>query len=178
VNRGRRHAAAAALLAWMTLLAGCATTRPPPGSDWLTGRLSVKVDASAGQPVRQISSGFELRGDAERGELRLTSPLGTLVATAHWAPGEARLVGADGEKRYPDLDALARDALGEALPLRALPSWLRGKPWPGADSRATESGFEQLGWQIGLTRYAEGSLDVTRSSPPAVMLRARLEPPT
>jgi outer membrane lipoprotein LolB len=175
VIRGRRRAAAAALLAALLLtVTGCAT-RPPESSDWLTGRLSVKVDAAGTQPARSLSSAFELRGDADRGELRLTSPLGTLVARARWAPGEAVLESSDGERRFADLDQLARESLGEALPLRALPSWLRGRPWPGADSRSVEAGFEQLGWRIGLARYGEGWLEVTRSSPPAVMLRARLE---
>jgi outer membrane lipoprotein LolB len=176
VTLAGRRAALAALLAVMTVMAGCAT-RPPLGNDWLSGRLSVKVDAVAERPARSISSGFELRGDGEQGELRLTSPLGTVVATAHWAPGVARLVTADGETRYPDLETLAREALGEALPLRALPAWLHGQPWPGAPSLNTAAGFEQLGWQIGLARYAEGWLEVTRGSAPAVTVRARLEKP-
>jgi outer membrane lipoprotein LolB len=170
VTARRRHAA----LLVLSLLAGCATP-PPQGSDWLGGRLSVKVEALGDEPGRSLSSAFELRGDAERGELRLTSPLGTLLALARWAPGEASLTTADGERRYSDLDALAREALGEALPLRALPAWLRGQPWPGAESHTTAQGFEQLGWQIGLARYAEGWLEATRSAPPAVTVRARLE---
>jgi len=167
-----RRAAAALLLA--ALAAGCATHRPE-GADWLTGKLSVKVDATDTQPQRSLSSGFELRGDAESGELRLTSPLGTLVALARWAPGEAVLSASDGERRFADLDELARESLGEALPLRALPSWLRGKPWPGAPSQDVVGGFEQLGWQVGLARYAEGWLEVSRKAAPAVTLRARLE---
>jgi outer membrane lipoprotein LolB len=172
----RGRCAALAAVATMLALAGCATA-PPAGSDWLSGRLSVRVDAAATTPARQLSSDFELRGDGERGELRLNSPLGTALAVAYWAPGEARLVTPDGERRYADLETLAREALGEALPLRALPAWLRGQPWPGADSRATAGGFEQLGWQVGLQRFAEGWLEVTRATPPAVLLRARLERP-
>jgi len=168
-----RRAAVAALPALLVLLAGCAT-KPAAGPDWLSGRLTVKV---ASEPARQFSSAFELQGDAERGELRLTAPLGSVVASAFWAPGEARLVTAEGEKRYADLDGLARDALGEALPLRALPSWLRGRPWPGAPHRATPEGFEQFGWEVSLARYAEGWLDVSRAVPPVVTLRARLERP-
>ncbi len=169
-----RRAAAAALLLCLGFLAACAT-RPQPGADWLTGRLYVKVDAVADRPARSVSSAFELQGNADSGELRLTSPLGTLVATAQWSPGVARLVTSDGDARYPDLDALSREALGEALPLRALPAWLRGQPWPGSESRATADGFEQLGWQIGLARYADGALDLTRAAPPAVTVRARLD---
>jgi outer membrane lipoprotein LolB len=148
------------------------------GADWLSGRLQVKVEATADTPSRSVASAFELRGDGDEGELRLNSPLGTRVATAIWAPGVARLATSDGERRYADLDELSRDALGETLPLRALPTWLRGQPWPGADSRATATGFEQFGWQISLLRFAgEGLLEAARSAPPAVTVRARLEKP-
>ena len=169
------RAAWAALL--VAVLAGCATT-PPPGADWLSGRLQVKVDATAEAPSRSVASAFELRGDGEEGELRLNSPLGTRVATAIWAPGLARLTTSEGERRYANLDELSRDALGETLPLRALPAWLRGQPWAGAESRSTTAGFEQFGWQISLLRFAgEGLLEASRNTPPAVTVRARLEKP-
>ncbi|MFY9511670.1 MAG: lipoprotein insertase outer membrane protein LolB, partial [Rubrivivax sp.] len=91
-----RRAACAALLA--LLLSACATPRPPPpGSDWLAGRLSVQVRS---EPPRQLSSAFELRGDAEQGQLQLTSPLGSVVASASWAPGRATLVSSEGTKQY------------------------------------------------------------------------------
>ena len=175
-----RRAAAAALLGAPLglLLAGCATPPArPPGSDWLNGRLSLRVEtgADATTAPRQFSSAFELQGDAERGELRLTSPLGSVVAAARWSPDAAELVTSDGTRRYTDLDTLAQDTLGEALPLRALPSWLHGRPWPGAPRRDTADGFEQLGWQVDLARYADGWLEVRRSTAPAVTLRARIE---
>jgi outer membrane lipoprotein LolB len=168
IGLSRRAALAAA-----ALLTGCATT--PPAGEVLSGRLSVRVDAIDTRPAHSVSSAFELRGDGERGELRLVSPLGSIVAWARWTPGEATLETADGQRRFDDLDALARDALGEALPLRALPAWLRGRPWPGAASRAAEQGFEQFGWQVGLGRFAEGWVEITRAAPPAVLLRARLD---
>jgi outer membrane lipoprotein LolB len=124
-----------------------------------------------------LNSAFELRGDGERGELRLNSPLGTVLAAAYWAPGEARLVTPEGERSYADLEALSREALGEALPLRALPAWLRGQPWAGSASQRNGAGFEQLGWQIDLERFGEGWVELTRAAPPAVLLRARLERP-
>lgn len=164
----------AAALAFAVLIAACAT--PPPPADTVSGRLAVKVEAAAATPARSVSSAFELRGDGERGELTLTSPLGSVVARARWTPGVATLATTEGERQFGDLDTLAREAFGEALPLRALPAWLRGRPWPGADSRRTLDGFEQLGWQIALTRFAEGQLEITRAAAPAVSLRARLEP--
>lgn len=174
MNRAPRRAACAAALGWLALAAGCASS-PKTGDDWLAGRLTVKVAATANEPARQLSSAFELRGDRDSGELRLSSPLGTLLAAASWAPGQARLVTSDGEQRFDDIEALAHEALGEALPLRALPAWLRGQPWGGAPSLSTAAGFEQLGWQIGLQRFDEGWLDISRSAAPAVLLRARLE---
>lgn len=170
-----RRGVAAALIATLLLGGGCATTPPPAG--WLSGRLLVKVEAAGDQPARSVSSAFELRGDDREGELRLNSPLGLRVATATWAPGLARLVTGDGEARYADLDALARDALGEALPLRALPDWLRGRPWPGADSRPAGAGFDQLGWHVALDRFEAGWVEASRATPPAVVVRARLERP-
>lgn len=164
---------AAAAVAAALALAGCAT---PPPADLVAGRLAVKVAATPEQPARSVTSAFELRGDGRRGELSLTSPLGSIVARARWAPGEAWLATSDGgERRFDDLDSLSRDALGEALPLQALPSWLRGQPWPGAASQPAAAGFEQLGWQVDLARWAEGLVDVSRQAPPAVSLRARVE---
>lgn len=175
-----RRALAAALLTGAALLAGCATPRAPQGSaaDELAGRLSVQVAAHQGQPARSVNSAFELRGSAERGELVLTSPLGTTVARAHWAPGRAELQSSDGTRRYPDLDGLAADALGESLPLAALFDWLRGRAWTGAPSVRTDGGFEQLGWRVATDRVAEGFVTATRAAAPAVTVRARLELPS
>ena len=166
----RRGAALAAL----ALVAGCAAV--PRSADTLAGRLSVRVEAWQGQPVRSVASAFELAGTAERGELQLTSPLGTLVARARWSAEGATLATPDGESRYADLDELSRSALGEALPLRALPDWLRGRPWSAAPSRATAQGFEQLGWQVGLARLADGIVEASRAAPPSVTVRAKLDP--
>jgi outer membrane lipoprotein LolB len=168
----RRFVAVAAAAAALAL--GACASAPP--ADLVAGRLAVKVAATPAQPARNVTSAFELRGDGRRGELTLTSPLGSIVARARWAPGEAWLATSDGgERRFDDLDALSRDALGEALPLQALPSWLRGRPWDGAGSQAAASGFEQLGWQVDLARWPDGVVDVSRQAPPAVSLRARVE---
>jgi outer membrane lipoprotein LolB len=166
--------------AWVVLLSGCAspvvlpTDLGPP----ISGRLSVRVDA---QPVRVLSAGFELSGDARAGVLALTSPLGSTLARAHWSAHEAVLTTPAGQSRFSNLDDLAAQALGEHVPMAALFDWLRGRPWAGATSTALsdgETGFEQLGWRVSLTRFGDGWLDARRDAAPAVTLRARLEPNT
>jgi outer membrane lipoprotein LolB len=167
-----RGAAMAGALA-LACLSGCATiVRPAPD---LAGRLAVRVEAFAGAPARSLSTQFELRGDAQAGELQLTTPLGSTAAQARWRPGAAELIAADGTRTFADLDALASELLGEALPLAALIEWLRGRPWACVPSVAGGSGFEQLGWRIDLSRFTEGWVLAGRERAPALSVRARLE---
>ncbi len=174
-----RHAA---WLLAVLALAGCAAL-PPASTDAqaLSGRLALQVDAQPDRPAQSISASFDLRGSAEQGELRLSTPLGTTLAAAFWGPGEARLVTPQGEKRFGDLDALSREAFGESLPLRALPDWLQGRPWPGAAEPARPlqpgPGFVQLGWTIDLARFDTGQVQARREHAPAVRLRAQLDSP-
>ena len=178
MTHARPHRATLApwLLVAAAWVSGCAT-RPPANEDmpWTSGRLSVRVDANAALAARSFSASFDLRGSGEHGELRLTSPLGVRVATAIWAPGIARLTTHDGETVFNDLDALAQSALGEPLPLAALPDWLAGRPWPKATSQTTDAGFDQLGWRLNLSRLADGFVDAVRTALPTVTLRARIE---
>jgi len=167
------------LLAATVLLAACATPRPLPGElPWTSGRLSVRIAADGERAAQSVSAAFELRGGGDSGEMRLNSPLGTRVASARWAPGSAVLASGDGEQRFSDLDELSRRALGEALPLAALPDWLAGRPWPGAPHLPREGGFEQLGWQVLLARRAEGWIEARRDTPPAVLVRVKLDDAT
>jgi outer membrane lipoprotein LolB len=59
--------------------------------------------------------------------------------------------------------------------LAALPDWLAGRPWSDAAHRLTETGFEQLGWQINLTRQSEGWIEARRAAAPEVLVRVRLD---
>jgi outer membrane lipoprotein LolB len=136
--------------------------------------LSVRIDATAMQSSRSFSAGFDLRGTGDSGELQLNSPLGTRMADARWAPGVAVLSTADGERHFDSLDELSRLALGEAVPLAALPDWLAGHPWPGAPHRMLDGGFEQLGWRVQLARLAEGWLEARREAPPVVAVRVKI----
>ncbi|MDE2396849.1 MAG: outer membrane lipoprotein LolB [Burkholderiales bacterium] len=172
---GRRAALAALTGLALALASGCAT-RPTAEPGWISGKLALRVDATASEAAQSLSTDFDLRGDAQAGELRLSTPLGTVIALARWAPGRASLQTSDGEKPFADLDALAQETLGVAVPLRALPDWLHGQPWSGAPSTPEGRGvFEQLGWRIDVARYGEGWLEVSRAAAPAVRLRARLE---
>ncbi len=172
-----------AMMAAMALLTGCAvpprigTPAPTEAGAPLTGRLAVQVE---GQPERGFAADFELSGSAEQGTLVLAGPLGATAARARWSPGEAVLVGPQGETRQPDLDSLAHEAFGEPLPMAALFDWLRGRPWPGAAAEPRADGgpgFVQLGWQVLLDRLADGRIEARRAGPPAVTVRVRLQPP-
>jgi len=177
-GRSRRLGLSLAALAAGALSACASVTAPhAQGAQVLSGRLSVRVDS---EPVRAMSGAFELSGNARAGALVLTSPLGSTLAQARWAPGEAVLETPGASARYSDLDTLAEQTLGERVPLAALFDWLRGRPWPGAASQALpagEPGFSQLGWRVGLARYAEGWVDARRDAPPTVTMRARLDGP-
>jgi outer membrane lipoprotein LolB len=170
----RRVFIAAALLA----LAGCASVAPPAGEPPLAGRLAVTVASQPGSPARSASTQFELHGNAERGRLILTSPLGTTLARASWQPGAAEAdTGRGPVERHASLDALAERLLGEPLPLAALVEWLHGRPWGGAPHKAAQGGFEQLGWRIDTSRRADGLLLAARAAAPAITVRALLDTP-
>lgn len=162
-------------LAAAVLVAGCATPPAPESGEHLAGRLAIRIDD---EPPRSLAAGFELSGSPTRGLLVLSGPLGATAAQARWAPGEAALITAEGRTDYPDLDTLAVQVLGEHIPIAALFDWLRGRAWPGAVAtprRDGGPGFEQLGWRVGLERWAEGWVEAHRAAPPAVSVRARLE---
>ena len=151
------------------------------GGDTLSGRLAVRVEATQGAPARSVSAAFELRGDAGHGRLDLSTPLGSVLAQARWAPGSVVLATPQGDTRYEDLDALTSAVLGESLPVAALFDWLRGRPWPGAASTPSvdpaEPGFAQLGWVVSLARFADAQVAARRERAPVVTVRAQLDQP-
>ena len=164
------------ILAACALLSGCASTPPTSdGTPWTTGRLSLRVEATAQQPAQSLSAGFELRGSGDSGELRLNSPLGTQLVAATWMPGRATLRTPQGERQFGSLEELSRQALGEPLPLSALSDWLAARPWPGAAHTLNSEGFEQLGWLVVTQRFSEGWVSAQRATPPAVQLRVKLD---
>ena len=175
--------AAAAWLLAVSLLGGCASVgqRAPAGAETISGKLSVRVDASSASPARSESGNFELKGTADNGQLNLSSPLGTVLAQARWSGRRAWLITSQGETAYPDLEALTQEMLGESLPVAALFDWLRGRPWTGAPSQAHTAsagpGFQQLGWSVDLARFGEGWIVAQRAQTPVVTVRARVDAP-
>lgn len=171
----------AAALCSALVLAACAVVPSAPVGETLSGRLAVRVDGVDGAAPRSVSATFELQGDPRVGRLNLSTPLGSVLAQARWAPGSVVLVTSQGERQFPDLDALTGEILGESLPVAALFDWLRGRPWPGAESHSTappvEPGFEQLGWVVSLARFDEAWVVATRTGTPAVVVRAKVDRP-
>jgi outer membrane lipoprotein LolB len=175
---------AAALIAVALLAAGCASVSPPaqrlPG-EMISGRLSVRIDATAQAPPRAMSASFELEGDAKVGKLNLASPVGTVLAQVSWSPGGALLVTPQERTPYADLDSLTERLLGESVPVGALFDWLRGRPWPEAPSdlaiSAAAPGFRQLGWEVDLTDFANAWVLARRERAPTVTVRAKLDAP-
>ena len=170
---------AAVLLLAASLLGGCASLgqRAPEGVETISGKLTVRVDASATSPARSETGNFELKGSPSEGQLNLSSPLGTVLAQARWAGQRAWLTTSQGETAYPDLDTLTQQMLGERLPVAALFDWLRGRPWAGAPSQPAGPGFQQSGWAVDLGRFSEGWVSAQRAQPPVVTVRARVDPP-
>ena len=175
-----RAATVVAPLAWLVLLAAC-TTLPKPGNrgETLSGRLSVRLEAAGAAAPRSLTAAFELQGNAHRGSLDLSTPLGTTVAQARWTPQSVVLATPRGEKDYPDLDALTHDVLGDSIPVAALFDWLRGRPWPGAASSAVPladgPGFEQLGWIVSLARFDDAWVIARREQAPSMTVRVKLD---
>ena len=164
----RRTVLGAAALA-MLFAAGCASPRRPSvrvqgaaRAHW-SGRLSLRVDSD---PEQNFFASFDLRGDARRGELALTTPLGNTLAQLRWSPEGAILRDSSGTRPFNSVDALVEAATGTAIPVQALFDWLDGRP-----SHAP-------GWTANLGQVSEGRLQAKRNAPlPTAELRVVFEQP-
>ena len=179
MSLARRGAAALAALA-LTLVAACTSLPPLPasgGDESFSGRLAVRIDALGSEKARAFSAAFDLRGNPERGALGLSTPLGSMLAQARWMAADVSLATPQGTRRYADLGELTREALGERVPVEAFFDWLHGRPWPGAPSQPSATGFGQLGWAVDTTQLGEGSVVAIRQEPlPVVTVRIKLDP--
>lgn len=156
------------------LLTACASAPPapeptPPARTAWSGRLALRTE---GDRAQSISARFDLQGSARQGRLDLSTPLGTTLMQAHWAPGVAILTLPDGDRRYDTMDALTADVLGEALPVASMFDWLAGQPAPGQAFETGEGGFLQAGWWVETRERPAGRLRLERRDPsPPVILR-------
>ncbi len=143
--------------------------------------MSVQVAATDTSEARNLSAAFELSGAPDRGRLDLNTPLGSTVARARWAPDSVRLETPQGQTHHATLADLTRAVIGEDLPVAALFDWLRGRPWPGAESALTAApdpaGFRQLGWAVDLSRFDDARIFARREAPPVVTVQVKLERP-
>ncbi len=149
----------------LTLLLGACAQLPrsprPASSDLWSGRLSLRVQSD---PPQSLSAAFELKGTADQGELRLSTPLGTTLLSARWTANEALLDAGNQTQRYANIDTLVQQTTGASLPVGGLFDWLRGQP-----SQAD-------GWVADLSRHASGRISARRLLPaPVAELRIVLD---
>ena len=162
IGPSRRILLSAALL---TALAGCASpraTRTAGSQKTWSGRLALQVD---GDPPQSFHAGFELTGQPAEGELRLTSPLGTLLALVQWSAEGATLTQGSQVTRHASVEDLVSMLGGAPLPVKALFDWLQNQP------------ADVPGWSADLSRLSEGRIVAQRQSPtPLANLRIILDP--
>ncbi len=100
------------------------------------GRLSLRI---ASDPPQSLYAGFSLNGDAQTGDLTLSSPLGNSLAQLSWTPQSAVLKANNETKEYPSTSVLIEHVTGTVIPLNALFDWMAGKDTPAE------------GWEIDLS---------------------------
>ena len=169
------------------LLEACVSHPPPLPGHVYSGRLAVRTDAAPDLPARSVSGQFELSGNASSGQLVLTSPIGTTVARARWSdpvgtqgvPSKIELEADGATTHYATLEEMMQRAIGDQLPLPAMFDWLSGHPWPAAPVQRGADGasFDQLGWHVDLTQFADNRLiDAQRPLPaPTLHVRVKLD---
>lgn len=154
------------------LIAGCAVPKraeslnSSPASFW-QGRLAVHTDPDTSRSQTQaqaFSAAFELRGNAETGELLLLTPLGSTAAAIRWTPNGAELQAQGSTRQFGNLQQLILQTLGSDVPVSALFLWLRGQD------------IEVDGWQVDLSQSGQGKIVASRHQPPpTTQLRLILE---
>ncbi|MBP9904080.1 MAG: outer membrane lipoprotein LolB [Rhodoferax sp.] len=133
-----------------------------------SGKLSLRIPADHEQPDAQAqvhNAGFDLQGDAQTGQLRLTTPLGTTAALVDWMPHQATLTANGVTQSFADLNTLSRHLLGTHVPVASFFDWLAGQDRP-VD-----------GWTVDLSQQEQGKITARRNYPaPSAELRLLLEP--
>jgi outer membrane lipoprotein LolB len=120
--------------------------------------------------TQSFSGAFELRGNAQKGELDLLSPLGQTVMQLRWSPGQAELIQGQDRLRFPSAQALLSQATGASLTPDALFAWLQGTSAARPSSAAGS-------WQVDLSERDRGRITARRDPPAKAVLRIILDQP-
>ncbi len=145
-----------------------------------TGRLMVESQSTdeslAGAPpaTRTTHAHFEWTGDIQTGRLDLLTPLGQVVARAHWSSQGAWLwtseQTASKGMSFPSLDALIEETLGVPIPVEGLMAWLETRHWPSMSVAASA-----VTWQVVRMQNEPPSLELSYAqSQPDRRYRVRL----
>ncbi len=164
------RALAFGLLIAMFFIAGCAHKIGATGinnvkfeekTGFWTGRISLQVQS---EPAQAFFAGFELKGQADTGELTLISPLGNILGIMRWTPLDATLEQGGNIRRFASTDELLAQTTGAAVPISALFDWLIGK------------NTSAPGWAADLTQQGNGRISAQRTNPlPSANLRIVLD---
>ena len=158
------------LLTAILLIAGCAHKIDATGTNEIkkeaaaafwAGRISLQVQS---EPVQAFFAGFELKGQADIGELTLIGPLGNILGVMRWSPTEAILDQGGSIKRFVSTNELLAQTTGAAVPISALFDWLGGKNTTAP------------GWTADLSQQVNGRITAQRTDPaPLANLRIVLD---
>lgn len=164
------------LLAAIFLVSGCAHKLAATGTNdtqneakidvlpaFWSGRISLQIQS---EPVQAFFAGFELRGQADNGELTLISPLGSILGVMRWTPLDATLEQGGNIRRFLSADELLVQTTGAAVPVATLFDWLSGK------------NTTTPGWAADLSQQGAGRITAQRTEPmPPASLRIVLDKP-
>jgi len=102
----------------------------------------------------KINPNFSLAQlDAQTQQLKISGAFGLGAIEVRFVGGQVQRGLVDQVEMSPTALQLAfGDATGLDIPLSVVSAWMRGVPHEGYRWRSLESGFEQLGWQILISR--------------------------
>lgn len=149
----------------LLVLAGCATQQTAPvlssaDSFVRAGRFALRVEEPLA-PTQAVQGGFTWRDADGRLELDLTNPFGNILARIEVTGKNAVLTQSNGGKlEAATPDELVKIAVGEAIPVNGLRTWLRSQSSAeptmtgvSRDEQGRVSSFEQAGWRVELSRF-------------------------
>ena len=91
--------------------------------------------------------------DAQTQQLKISGAFGLGAIEVRFVGGQVQRGLVDQVEMSPSALQLAfSDATGLDIPLSVVSAWMQGVPHEGYRWRSLESGFEQLGWQILISR--------------------------